>query len=154
MTTTVQSIGIVRNERTELRDDDWDAVASVIELRPEFPAESLAGLEEFSHVEVLFLFDRVTEASIERVARHPRENPAWPRVGIFAQRGKSRPNRLGASIATIVHREGRCLHVRGLDAVNGTPVLDLKPVMAEYLPREPVRQPQWSVELMREYWSK
>jgi tRNA-Thr(GGU) m(6)t(6)A37 methyltransferase TsaA len=116
-------------------------------------ADSLAGLEEFSHVEVLFFFDRVAESEVEHRSRHPRGNPAWPRVGIFAQRGKNRPNRLGSSIARITKREGRTLHVVGLDAVDGTPVIDLKPVMKEFLPREAIRQPEWSIELMREYWA-
>jgi tRNA (Thr-GGU) A37 N-methylase len=76
----------------------------------------------------------------------------WPRVGIFAQRGKGRPNRLGATIVEVVSREGRVLTVAGLDAIDGTPVLDIKPVLAEFLPRKPVRQPAWSCELMRDYW--
>ena len=79
-------------------------------------------------------------------------NAAWPKVGIFAQRGKARPNRLGATIVEIEKRDGRILHVRGLDAVDGTPVIDIKPVLAEFLPRSPVRQPAWSRELMRDYW--
>ena len=114
--------------------------------------KSLDGLETFSHAEIIFVFDRVDEASIVTGARHPRGNTAWPRVGIFAQRGKARPNRLGATIVRIEKREGRTLHVRGLDAVDGTPVLDIKPVFTEFLPREPVRQPAWSHELMRDYW--
>src|SRR6185503_11810950 len=139
MTTfTMSPIAVVRSPRVELDDDDWGAVAAVIELVPEISTESLAGLEDFSHVEVLFVFDRVSEASIEHKARHPRGNPAWPKVGIYAQRGKNRPNRLGSTIARIVKREDRRLHVIGLDAVDGTPVLDLKPVMKEFLPREPV----------------
>ena len=154
MTITLHPIGVVWNSRHDIADDGWGSVASIIELDPAFPAESLTGLEAFSHVEVLFYFDRVTDDSVVYAARHPRGNPAWPRVGIFAQRGKNRPNRLGATIARIVRREDRRLHVVGLDAVNGTPVLDLKPVMTEFLPREPVRQPSWSTELMREYWER
>ncbi|MCL6508048.1 MAG: TrmO family methyltransferase [Bryobacteraceae bacterium] len=77
---------------------------------------------------------------------------AWPRVGIFAQRAKGRPNRLGSTIVEIVGRESRRLRVLGLDAVHGSPVLDIKPVMAEFLPREPVRQPESSRELMRDHW--
>ena len=73
---------------------------------------------------------------------------------MFAQRGKNRPNRLGSCIATIAKREGRALHVVGLDAIDGTPVIDLKPVMQEFLPRAPVKQPAWSSELMQEYWSR
>lgn len=86
--------------------------------------------------------------------RHPRDNPAWPRIGIFAQRAKSRPNRIGSTICRVVRREGRDLIVAELDAIDGTPVLDIKPVMREFLPREEVRQPEWSRELMREYWRK
>ena len=86
------------------------------------------------------------KAAIVTGARHPRGNTSWPRVGIFAQRGKARPNRLGATIVQIEGREGRTLRVRGLDAVDGTPVVDIKPVFTEFMPRGPVRQPAWSHE--------
>lgn len=148
----IEPIGWVRSGRRELLDDDWDAVPARIELVPSFPPEALDGLETFSHAEVVYHFDRVSEATIERGARHPRGNPRWPRVGIFAQRAKDRPNRLGTTIVAIERREGRVLAVRGLDAVDGTPVVDIKPVMAEFLPRGAVRQPDWARELMREYW--
>src|SRR5262249_18728471 len=95
---------------------------------------------------------RVDPSGVVVGARHPRNNPAWPRVGIFAQRAKGRPNRLGSTIVRILGRDGRRVRVAGLDAVDGTPILDIKPVMAEFLPREPVRQPAWSRELMRDYW--
>jgi tRNA-Thr(GGU) m(6)t(6)A37 methyltransferase TsaA len=149
----MKPIAYVRSPRTELTDDDWGGVASTIELVPALSPESLLGLEDFSHVEVFFIFDRVTEAEIEPTTRHPRGNEAWPRVGIFAQRGKARPNRLGATICRLVKREGRLLHVLGLDAVDGTPVVDVKPVMAEFLPREATIQPAWATELMRDYWA-
>jgi len=148
----IEPIGWVRSGRRELLDDDWDAVPARIELAPAFPPEALDGLATFSHAEVVYHFDRVAEATIERGARHPRGNPRWPRVGIFAQRAKDRPNRLGTTIVAIERREGRVLAVRGLDAVDGTPVVDIKPVIAEFLPRGPLRQPEWARELMREYW--
>ncbi len=148
----IEPIGHVRSTRRDLSDDDWGAVTARIELLESFPVECLLGLEEFSHAEVLFHFDRVQEAAIVRGARHPRGNRSWPLVGIFAQRGKDRPNRLGSTMVEIVGREGRNLEVRGLDAIDGTPVLDIKPVMAEFLPRSALRQPAWSRELMREYW--
>jgi tRNA-Thr(GGU) m(6)t(6)A37 methyltransferase TsaA len=149
---TLSPIGRVRSARDDLRDDDWGGVRARIELDESFAAECLDGIEAFSHAEVLFHFDRVPETAVERGARHPRGNQAWPCVGIFAQRGKNRPNRLGSSIVEIAGREGRVLTVVGLDAVDGTPVLDIKPVMAEFLPRGEVRQPPWSHELMRDYW--
>ena len=149
---TLNPIGIVRTSRTDTRDDNWGDVESVIELGADVPADSLAGLEDFSHAEIVFVFDRVDDASIVTGTRHPRNNPAWPKVGIFAQRASRRPNRLGVTIVAILGRDGRRLRVRGLDAADGTPVVDIKPVMTEFLPREPVRQPAWSHELMRGYW--
>ena len=135
-------------------DDGWDDIPARIELCPEIDAEALLGLEDFSHVEIVFHFDRVAEDVVERGARHPRGNAAWPRVGIFAQRGKNRPNRLGISVARLLARQERVLILQGLDAIDGTPVLDIKPVMSEFLPRGEVRQPEWSRELMRDYWRK
>ena len=149
---TVEPVAYVRSARHDLRDDDWGDVTARIELAERLGPQCLDGLEEFSHAEVIFHFDRVAEGAVEWATRHPRGNPAWPRVGIFAQRGKDRPNRLGSTIVEIVGRHGRALTVRGLDAVDGTPVLDIKPVMAEFLPRGSVRQPAWSHELMRDYW--
>jgi tRNA-Thr(GGU) m(6)t(6)A37 methyltransferase TsaA len=127
-------------------------VISVIELLDPLKEEALEHIEDFSHVEVIFIFDRVDEQDIETGARHPRNNPRWPRVGILAQRGKNRPNRLGHTIVRVVRRAGRTLEVEGLDAIDGTPVLDIKPVMKEFLPRGEVRQPEWATELMKNYW--
>lgn len=147
------SIGIVESERTEPIDDDWGAVVSTIRLDEDrFTPEVLAGLDEFSHVEVLFLFDRVDETTVELGARHPRGNPDWPLVGIFAQRAKGRPNRLGTTTCELVSVEGLAVRVRGLDAIDGTPVLDIKPYVREFAPRTPVEQPAWIGELMRAYW--
>jgi GNAT superfamily N-acetyltransferase len=73
-------------------------------------------------------------------------------VGIFAQRGKNRPNRLGLTTVRVLGVEGRVLRVAELDAIDGTPVLDIKPVMAEFLPRTPLRQHAWFHELTRNYW--
>jgi tRNA-Thr(GGU) m(6)t(6)A37 methyltransferase TsaA len=149
---TVEPVAVVRSQRRTVDDDQWGNVEAIIELCDDVPAESLSGLDEFSHAEIVFVFDQLDASAVVRGSRHPRDNPAWPRVGIFAQRAKARPNRLGATIVRIVSCEGSRLRVRGLDAVDGTPVLDIKPVMDEFLPREPVRQPSWSHELMADYW--
>lgn len=152
MTFEVRPVAFVRAERDEVRDDFWGGTRSTIELAPGVPAASFDGIEEFSHVEVIFVFDRLPADGGVTGARHPRGNPAWPAVGIFAQRAKARPNRLGATIVRILDREGSRLHVAELDAIDGTPVVDIKPVFSEFLPREPVRQPAWTRELMRDYW--
>jgi tRNA (adenine37-N6)-methyltransferase len=149
---TVEPIAVVRSKRRTVDHQHWGNVEATIELCDDVPAESLWGLDEFSHAEIVFVFDQLDASAVVRSSRHPRNNPAWPRVGIFAQRAKVRPNRLGTTIVRIVSCEGSRLRVRGLDAIDGTPVLDIKPVMDEFLPREPVRQPSWSHELMADYW--
>ena len=151
---TLTPIGIVKNSRSQVEDDDWGVVVSEIVLHGAFGAEALQGIEDFSHAEILFYFHQVPDAKIETGARHPRNNPAWPKVGILAQRGKNRPNRLGLTTIKIIRREGVSLFVEGLDAIDGTPVLDIKPVMREFQPREEIRQPEWASELMKNYWIK
>jgi tRNA-Thr(GGU) m(6)t(6)A37 methyltransferase TsaA len=149
----VRSIGRVHSTRAALLDDGWDAVVARIELDAEqFSAESLQGLDAFSHVEVVFLMDQVNDTKIETSARHPRNNPAWPRVGIFAQRAKNRPNRIGTTICRIKRVDALVLELIGLDAVDGTPVLDIKPWVQEFAPRGEVHQPPWISELMQNYW--
>ena len=95
----------------------------------------------------------VVEGTEERGARHPRGRDDWPLVGIFAQRGKRRPGRIGVSRCRLLEVEGTRLQVEGLDAVDGTPVLDVKPVMREFEPRGVVRQPDWVAELMADYYT-
>jgi tRNA (Thr-GGU) A37 N-methylase len=145
-------IGYVRCARTDTTDDFWGDVAALIELEDAFDATALAGITDFSHAEVIFHFDRVAPETVVSGARHPRGNLHWPRVGIFAQRGKNRPNRLGATIVRIIASSGRTLRVAGLDAIDGTPVLDIKPVLREFLPDGDVTQPAWASALMADYW--
>jgi tRNA-Thr(GGU) m(6)t(6)A37 methyltransferase TsaA len=149
----VEEIGKVVGGRTEPIDDQWDAVEAVIVLDAvRFGPESVRGLDEFSHLDVVFVFDRVTDGEIETGARHPRGNTDWPEVGIFAQRPKMRPNRLGVSTCQLLGVDGLTLRVRGLDAIDDTPVLDVKPHFAEMGPRSPVREPDWVRQLMAGYW--
>ncbi|OGN74391.1 MAG: tRNA (N6-threonylcarbamoyladenosine(37)-N6)-methyltransferase TrmO [Chloroflexi bacterium GWB2_49_20] len=151
MMISLSPIGTVKNNLQVIEGDNWDSRISVIELLDPLTDEALHGLEDFSHAEVIFFFDRVDENSVETGVRQPRNNPNWPRVGILAQRGKNRPNRLGATIVRIIRLSGRTLTVQGLDALDGTPVIDIKPVMREFLPRGEIRQPAWASELMKDY---
>jgi tRNA-Thr(GGU) m(6)t(6)A37 methyltransferase TsaA len=145
-------VGRVVGGRADVLDDAWGGVAAVIRLDDRFGPDALAGLDAFSHVEVVYHFDRVPVEQVETGARHPRGNAGWPLVGIFAQRGKNRPNRLGVSRCRLLRVDGRELHVEGLDAVDGTPVLDIKPYMSEFGPRGPVTQPEWATEIMSRYY--
>ncbi|TQF04256.1 SAM-dependent methyltransferase [Kitasatospora acidiphila] len=149
----LEPIGTVVGGRTEVEDDDWGRVAAVIELDGDrYTEEALRGLDAFTHLEVVFHFHKVAPEKIETTARRPRGNPDWPEVGIFAQRGKNRPNRLGVSRCRLLKVDGLQVHVQGLDAVAGTPVLDLKPWMAEFGPLGDTAQPEWATELMRQYY--
>jgi tRNA-Thr(GGU) m(6)t(6)A37 methyltransferase TsaA len=151
---TLTPIAHIHNVRRSLDDDNWGSVVSEIRLDESLPQESLDGIETFSHAEIIFYFDQVADEENVPVSRHPRGNKDWPKVGIFAQRNKDRPNHLGLTMVSIVRRDGRSLFVKGLDAVDGTPVLDIKPVFAEFLPRETILQPEWSHELMKDYWGE
>ena len=149
---TISSIGAVHNERKTPEDDYWGDVISEIKLNNEWSMSSLDGIESFSHLEIIFLFHLVTDDKIQYSSRHPRNNEAYPKVGIFAQRGKNRPNKIGLTVVELIKREGNSLKVRGLDAINGTPIIDIKPVMNEFLPNGEIRQPQWATDLMANYW--
>lgn len=151
----VTAIGWVRCERTKPEDDDWGEVVSTIELdAARFTPDVLAGVADFSHLDIVFLFDQVDDTTVNLSARHPRNREDWPLVGIFAQRAKGRPNRIGVTTCELLAVDGLVLTVRGLDAIDGTPVLDVKPHMIEFQPRSPVRQPAWVAELMAEYWER
>lgn len=154
-TVTLTPIGTVRASRTEAVDDNWASETAIIELdATQFGPEALQGLDTFSHAEVIFHFHKVPAEKIVTDARHPRGNNNWPLTGIFAQRGKNRPNLMAVSVCEIIKVDGLKLHVRGLDAIDGTPVLDIKPVMQEFQPRGEIRQPGWATDLMKDYWQQ
>lgn len=139
----MRPIGHVRGGRTEAFDDDWGDVEAVVALDgSQFEPDALAGLDQFSHLDVVFVFHLVDATSVVAGARHPRGRDDWPAVGIFAQRAKARPNRIGVTTCELVGVDGLDVRVRGLDAIDGTPVLDLKPHLAEFGARGPVRQPR------------
>jgi tRNA-Thr(GGU) m(6)t(6)A37 methyltransferase TsaA len=149
---TFEPIGVVIGGRTEPIDDDWGDVEAVIRLdQTRFGRDAVAGLDSFSHICVVFWFHLVDEASIVTGSRHPRGNPNWPEVGMFAQRAKMRPNRIGVSNCALIAVDDLDLRVRGLDAMDGTPVLDVKPFMREFEPTE-THQPSWASELMDGYY--
>jgi tRNA (adenine37-N6)-methyltransferase len=118
-----------------------------------FGDRCLTGLDGFSHVEVVFFFDRLAEREDYRQPLRPRGRADLPEVGVFADRGPRRPNRIGCTTCEVVSVRGRELRVRGLDAVDGTPVLDIKPVMRQFLPGR-IRQPEWVDRLMADYFSR
>ncbi|TCJ12566.1 tRNA (N6-threonylcarbamoyladenosine(37)-N6)-methyltransferase TrmO [Flaviaesturariibacter flavus] len=151
MTFSLAPVAFVHNVRSTPTDDYWGTVRSEIILADNVPAEALDGIEAFSHLEIIYCFNQVAEQDFP-FARHPRGNTAWPRVGIFAQRNKDRPNRIGLVTVELLERGERSLLVRRLDAIDGTPVLDIKPVFRQFGTQGEVRQPAWVDELLQDYW--
>ncbi|MBK6504586.1 MAG: SAM-dependent methyltransferase [Ignavibacteria bacterium] len=150
---SIEPIGFVKNSRKKIEDDFWGDVVSEIIISDKISSESLLGIDDFSHLEIIFYFHRADLAKINISASHPRDNKDFPRVGIFAQRKKARPNLLGSSIVKLLSVNGSTLKVSGLDAVDETPVIDIKPVVREFLPNEEIHQPNWETELMKNYWA-
>ena len=147
----IRPVGYVSSSREQPEDDDWDAETASITLVEPFDSRALMGLDSFSHCVVVYVFDKAAWDG-SRLSRHPRGNPDWPEVGIFAQRAKDRPNRIGVTVCRVLAVEGTTLRVSGLDAIDGTPVVDIKPWMEEFGTRGVVSQPAWATELMRGYW--
>ena len=150
---SMRPIGQVQGGRTAAEDDDWGASTCRIELDASVVTpDATLGLADFSHVEVLFVFDGVDPDEVCTGARHPRGRADWPSTGILAQRAKDRPNRIGSTACGLVAVSGLAIDVIGLDAIDGTPVLDVKPYLTGFAPRGDVREPAWARELMAEYW--
>ena len=150
MNLSVRAIAYIRNDRAEALDDHWSDIVSTIELANDVPSESLTGLSDFSHIEVVFFADWAEDVPPGPWHRHPRGNTDWPDVGIFAQRNKDRPNRLLLSTVAIEEVGDRFIRVRGLDGIDGTPVLDIKPVFRWSVPEGEIRAASWSDELADE----
>jgi tRNA-Thr(GGU) m(6)t(6)A37 methyltransferase TsaA len=151
-------IATVKNTRTAPGDDFWGGTVSEIELREEIPTEAFDGMGDFSHLEIIYYFNRTGDGfnrtGDDKIvyARRPRGNPKYPRMGIFAQRNKDRPNSIGLATVELLEHTGRVIKVRYLDALDGTPVLDIKPVFREFMPKTAIRQPEWVGDLMKDYW--
>jgi tRNA (adenine37-N6)-methyltransferase len=150
---TLTPIGVVHCTRKAQTDDHWDEERSEIALdASQFSPDALRGLDAFSHVQVLYVMHGISEGDVELKARHPRNRADWPEVGIFAQRARRRPNRLGLSCCRVLGVDGLTVRVEGLDAIDGSPVVDLKPWVREFGPRGETRQPDWMTELMKAYY--
>jgi tRNA-Thr(GGU) m(6)t(6)A37 methyltransferase TsaA len=147
----VEWIGVVYNDVKEPTDEGWSAVVSEVVL-DESLTEGLDGIEEFSHLLILFWMHRAPEAEPVRMRRRPQGRPDMPEIGIFAQRARHRPNPIGITAVRLLRREKNRLFVQGLDAINGTPVLDVKPYVAAFDAVDSPRTPEWMRRLMERYF--
>lgn len=152
---TIHPIGVVRSPVREPMDDIWGGLVSTIELDPEVVrVEATVGLEDYSHVQVLFHLHQVRVEDVQFGKRRPRGRKDAQEVGILAQRARVRPNRVGVTTCRLLAVDGLKLTVESLDAIDGTPVIDVKPYMMEFGPKGEVHQPQWATDVMRNYFGK
>jgi tRNA-Thr(GGU) m(6)t(6)A37 methyltransferase TsaA len=147
----LEPIATIHSPVTEGVDEDWGRVVSEIELLPQW-ADGLRGLDGFSHAVIVFFMHQSSFAAGSDLIRRPRGLADMPLVGIFAQRAKHRPNPVGITAVEIVGIEGNILRVRGLDAIDGTPVLDIKPYVPAFDRRDAATVPEWMDRLMQGYF--
>ncbi len=144
-------IGVVYNEIKEPTDEGWGRVVSDIVLDEPF-ADGMDGIEAFSHLLILYWMHRAAEAEPVRMRRRPQGRADMPEVGIFAQRARHRPNPVGVTAVKLLRRDGNRLVVQGLDAINGTPVVDVKPYVPQFDAVQSPRVPAWINRLMDGYF--
>jgi tRNA-Thr(GGU) m(6)t(6)A37 methyltransferase TsaA len=149
---SIEPIGVVKSPVVEGRDEDWGGVTSELHLDARF-ADGLRGLEAFSHAVVIFWMHQARFDAAADLVRRPRGRADLPEVGIFAQRAKHRPNPIAITAVTIVERRGALLVVRGLDAIDGSPILDVKPYVPAFDAVAQPRVPDWMERLMVGYFS-
>lgn len=148
----VRPVATVVGGHSRPADDFQGGVESVIRMHSEFPLDTLRGLAEFSHLQVVWHFHQASVEDVALHARSPRGDARWPPSGTFVHRNHRRPNQLATSFPRLLRIEGRDLHVTDLDAVDGTPVLDIAPYFPQMGPRGTVRVAGWVDEMLGDYW--
>lgn len=141
----LKAIGIVRNEIKQPIRHGWGEIVSDIVVNRDL-TEALDGLEEFSHLIVLYWMHQLTPGRQLPLKVHPMGKPELPLTGRFATRSPSRPNPVGQATVRLLERRGNVLKVKGLDAIDGTPVIDIKPYLPGYDSASYAKVPPWMTE--------
>lgn len=144
-------VGFVTNQVAEPVDENWGSVSSRLTINPEF-AKGITGLDQFSHAVVVTFMNQAEFHAEKHIVRRPRGLATMRKVGIFSQRAKDRPNRIGVTSVKIVSVGDGYVKVTGLDAINGTPILDIKPYYPQYDCIENAAVPDWVNKLMQNYF--
>ena len=142
---TLRPIGRVASRHEDKPAGGWAKTRAEVRLEKRY-ARGLRGLEKYSHVAVVFWMDRVEEVQLEK---HPRGRKDYPKVGIFALRCRWRPNPVGVSVCRLLGVKGTTLRLEGLDALNGSPVLDVKPYWPRFDRVRGAKVPAWAKKLFR-----
>ena len=146
----MKPIGYVQNIVKNKKDVSWGNDVSTIILNDEYYT-GLKGLEDFSHAIIIFYLDKAEFQKEKHLQRRPQNREDMPLVGIFSQRGKDRPNKIGITSVQIISVDDTSLVIKGLDAIDGTPVLDIKPYYPVY-DRKDANVPEWVNRLMEHYF--
>ena len=147
----IKSIGIVRSPNKKEIDENWGNVTSEIHVFSEY-IPGLKGLKDFSHILVLFYMHKSSFNPISDLVRRPRGRDDMPLVGIFAQRAKHRPNPIGVTVVKLIDISEGVLVVQGLDAIEGTPVIDIKPYVPAFDYKKDIVIPEWLDIIMKDYF--
>lgn len=146
----ITPIGYVKNSVQNKKDVSWGEDFSTIALNEEF-FSGTKGLEDFSHAIIIYYLDKAEYRKDKHLKRRPQNREDMPLVGIFSQRGKDRPNKIGMTSVQIISVNDTSLTVKGLDAIDGTPVLDIKPYYPVY-DKKDAKVPEWVDRLMEHYF--
>jgi tRNA-Thr(GGU) m(6)t(6)A37 methyltransferase TsaA len=139
-------IGQVVNGIEYPNDVKWETITSKVVIAPQL-VEALDGIEGFSHVLIIFYLHKVDEDRRSLLKVHPENKEELPLVGVFATRSPIRPNPIGVTVAKLLERQENVLKVLGLDAYDGTPVLDIKPYLRRGDLIEEATMPDWLLRL-------
>ena len=134
-------IGRVKNWVKEPMSYGWEEVTSEIELT--VAPELLDGIEGYSHIFVIFWMHRVSDEARSLTKIYPKDRQELPLVGVYATRTQNRPNPVGMTLVKLLGRKGNRLKVQGLDAIDGTPVIDIKPYLPPYDALPDAKMPDW-----------
>ncbi len=148
-------IGIIRTSATEEEiKNSYEGVEGIIEIFKEF-SNGLDGIDEFSHLIIVFWMNKVNEENRKtlkvkhrRLLRFGFKENELPEVGVFCTDSPHRPNPIGITIVELINRNDRLLKVKGLDAFNGTPVIDIKPYTYDRK-IENIKVPKWYIEILK-----
>jgi len=147
----LEPIGYVLSTVTERMDENWGEIKSKIILNSEYTG-ALLGLENFSHAIIVTYLHQANYEKEKHLQHRPRNLETMPKVGIFSQRSKDRPNPIGITTVEIISVGDDYLEIKGLDAINETPVLDIKPYYPQYDKRDSAKVPEWVDRLMKNYF--
>ena len=146
---TLRPVGFVRNEMSEkVSGEAYRDIVSEIVVEEDLQ-DCLDGIEHHSHAVIVYWLDRIPEEERKVLKVRPMGDPSLPIVGVFATRSPRRPNPIGIETVEILGRDGNVLRVKGLDALDGSPVLDIKPYTKHHDSAQGVIEPEWMEKAYR-----